>query len=223
MKICIPIVAKCRLEAEKLIRRAQPGADLLEIWLDNLNQADVLPLISTLKKPVIAVCRGKEERGSYMGTEETRVGILCEAVRSGSKYVDIGLQTASDLIKRIKKVAKKEGAQLIISKHFWDSTPDLDELIEISKKAKHLGADIVKVAAQVNKWSDNVLLFEFTKRLASRDKMIVIGMGERGQISRIGCPLLGSFLTYVALDEKNKTASGQFTLGEFEKMLYFVR
>ncbi len=78
---------------------------------------------------------------------------------------------------------------------------------------KRVGADIVKIAVLVKRWSDNVILFELTKRVSkSGGKIIAIGMGEKGKISRIGCPLLGSFLTYAALDARSKTAPGQLLL-----------
>mgnify|MGYP001614313483 CR=1 FL=1 len=211
MKICIPIKAKNIAEAKKQITRALRHADLIEIWLDDIwkfGAAEIRKIIKFCKVPVIAVCRS--------GNEKKRIEILKKAVLGGAKFVDIDLHTNKWSIQELKNICKKRGAKLIISRHIWDKTPELPILSGMFKSAKKLGADIVKIATQATNWSDNAVLFEFVSRVSSKScKIIAIGMGERGKISRIGCPLLGSYLTYVALDEKSRTANGQLTVKEF--------
>lgn len=229
MRICIPIRAKSLKEAEKQVKKAlkmveggrvfgQKTEILFEIWLDK----NLRKLIKFCKAPVIAVCRGKIERGDFKGSEKERIEILKNAVLAGAKMVDCGIQTDKNLVRDLKKVCKRYGAKLIISKHIWDTTPELPDLLKIFKSAKALGADIVKIATKAKNWSDNIVLFELVSRVAplsgAGGKIIAVGMGERGKISRIGCPLLGSYLTYVALDEKSRTAEGQFTLKEIKAL-----
>lgn len=230
MRICIPIRSKNLAEAKKQVDHAlREGRDcqegvcddlMLEIWLDSLKKGDS-GWISEIPAPVVAVCRGEAEKGDFAGKEGDRVDMLKAAVSGGAKFVDIGIQTEKSLISDLKKHCKKHGANLIISRHFWEKTPDKEELMVIIERAKSLGADIVKIATNVKNWSDNVILFEVASVATKMGvKVIVVGMGERGRISRLGCPLLGSFLTYVALDEKSATASGQMTLQEFKKFTY---
>lgn len=208
---------------KKQVRRAEKAARglkevFLEIWLDScaLRAQYWLSLaVARPRRPVVAVCRGSIEHGTFKGLEKERVKRLENAASAGVKFVDIGIHTNRSFIKNLKKICCKKRSQLIISKHFWNSTPDLKTLLKIYEHAKHLGADIVKIATFVKNWSDNITLFELTKCIAEKgEKVIVIGMGEKGKISRIGCPLLGSYLTYVALDEKSKTALGQLTIRE---------
>lgn len=196
---------------------------LFEIWLDAFSTQDMAslkPNLEGIKRPVVAVCRGPIEKGSFTGTEQERILRLKEGILAGAQFVDLGMQTHPRYIKEIKKATQKMDASLIISEHFWDKTPELSELIQTVKKAKKMGADIVKIAATVNHWEDNVTLFELTSRAATlKIKVIVVGMGEKGKVSRMGCPLLGSYLTYVALSDGQKTAPGQWSLLEMANFL----
>lgn len=220
MKICIPIRAKSPQEAKKQVKKALERGMifkdlLLEVWLDALNPG-FCRFLRSIPKPCIAVCRGPEEKGTFKGTEASRIEMLKSAAKCGAKFVDVGIQTVPALIKSLKKVCRKSKTSLIISSHFWDATPAKEELLRIVRRAKNLGADIVKIAAKINKWSDNVILFEVTSVAVKMGiKIISVGMGKRGKISRLGCPMLGSYLTYAALDKKSKTASGQMTFKEF--------
>lgn len=217
MKICVPIREKSLKKAEKQVRRARIRTDFIELWLDSFSaqnlEFNLESLIKMAQKPVIAVCRAAKEKGSFRDTEKERVERLFLGLQTGAKFVDVGIHTKPKLIKLLKSACKKHHAKLIISAHIWKNTPPVANLEKLALKAKKLGADIIKIATTVRQWEDNTILFELTKRLKERWlECIIIGMGEKGKISRIGCPLLGSFLTYVALDEESKTAPGQLTL-----------
>jgi len=225
MRICIPIRETNLNKAKKQVKKAlkqlnkAKGEALFEIWLDYLKRAsfeDLRAFMKFCQKPVIAVCRVKPEKGRFKGSEKERIEILKKAAAAGAKFIDCGMQTAPQLINGLRKQCDKFGAKLIISKHFWDFTPPIENLFREVQKAKRLGADIVKIATYIKHWADNVILFELVKRASAEgQKIIVVGMGEKGKISRVGCPLLGSYLAYVALDEKLKTAQGQMTVRDF--------
>jgi len=224
MKICIPIREKNLKRAKKQVKKAQKYADYVEIWLDSFgketSEANLKKLIKSSRKPVLAVCRTSFEKGVFKGNEQERITVLQKAVLCGAKFVDCGIQTDQKLIKVLRQTCRKNGAQLIISRHIWDKTPPLSQLLKILQKAEKLGANIIKIATHVSQWEDNAVLFELVSSQASKGKkVIIIGMGEKGKISRIGCALLGGFLTYVALDEKTKTAPGQLTVAECSKLL----
>jgi len=209
---------------------------LLELWLDKIGSPQAMKqetgnrketggqgyreVFREAKRPIIAVCRTKIEHGTFEGSEHERVQRLEQAIEAGAKFVDIGIHTNPSLIKKLQKICCKKRATLIISKHFWNSTPSLRDLMKTYQRAKKLGAHkerqpIVKIATHIKYWSDNIILFEFTRRMKATGKnVIVVGMGERGKISRIGCPLLGSYLTYAALDRRSRTAEGQMTFRE---------
>jgi len=47
-------------------------------------------------------------------------------------------------------------------------------------------------------------------------------MGEQGRISRVMAPLLGSHLTYAALDKGEEAAPGQMTVEEMKQVLNII-
>ena len=82
--------------------------------------------------------------------------------------------------------------------------------------------DIVKIACKVNSNRDNARLMSL---LDNDMKMIVLGMGEKGKITRLFSILLGGFCSFAAVDSKRRTAEGQFTvdeLNDYIKRLDFV-
>ncbi|PJC37514.1 hypothetical protein CO046_00020 [Candidatus Peregrinibacteria bacterium CG_4_9_14_0_2_um_filter_53_11] len=226
MVICLPInvdlnVGDRTLQLEKTLQLIELGnreADYIEIWFDTMTEGEMEEVLGRAHKKVIAVCRGKDERGHFSGSESGRIGRLAAAVRSGAGLVDCGIQTDPMLIDELRATCDEAKAQLIISHHMWDRTPSLEELIRLERSTRELGADIVKIATTARSWSDTVVLFEFMNRMhEAHHQIIALAMGERGRLSRLGCQLLGGVLTYVAADETTTTAPGQWTLSELSK------
>ncbi|MBP9717698.1 type I 3-dehydroquinate dehydratase [Candidatus Gracilibacteria bacterium] len=215
MRICIPLRPKSFIHALKLLDHAQKKADIVELWIDTLSDKEVAVLIAKAKRPVLVVCKGKREKGDFKGSELQRVEKLIAAVMAGARYVDVGLHTADALIKKIKKVCEKRGAELVISHHDWKRTPSLDVLLKIAQQSGKKGADIIKIAAYCTAWSDTVVLYELVKRLREKKyNVVVVGMGQKSFFARLGCAVLGGEWTYAALDKKSATASGQPTVEE---------
>ena len=48
-------------------------------------------------------------------------------------------------------------------------------------------------------------------------------MGQRGQISRILCPLVGGAFTYAAITEGAESAAGQFTVSQLRRIYEMMR
>lgn len=214
-KICVPLNQPARA-LPNYIRQAQRRADLIEVWCDTLFADKIKTIFSSATRPCIAVCRGRRERGAFCGSEKERIAKLILAVAAGARYVDCGIQTRSALIKILKRACTQYRAKLILSYHNWNSTPPLPSLIRRARTMRAAGAHIVKIATQVTSWEQNVILFELTKRLGAEGiRCIVVGMGGKGAVARIGCALLGGEFTYVALRPSMKTAQGQLTVDEW--------
>jgi shikimate 5-dehydrogenase len=81
-------------------------------------------------------------------------------------------------------------------------------------------AQIAKVATFVNSWSDNRRLLDLASSRWPKP-VIVAGMGDIGQITRLIGPSRGSFLTYAAAAEAS--APGQLTLREMREVYRFGR
>lgn len=205
-KLCVPL----KSPTLAFIQRAQKHADLVELWIDTTDENQVKKLILSSKKPVIAVCKGKDEKGEFTGSNQNKIDKLLAAARAGARYIDIGSATPQNLIRKLKLQVKKTGAQLIISTHYWSNTPTITALEQHALALKKRGADVVKIATTLSNPADSVTLFELATRLTKRKlRFVVVGMGPLSQISRIGCALLGGEFTFVALDKKSITAPGQ--------------
>lgn len=186
------------------------GADYVEVRLDYLKEPqradhtrwDRFPV------PVIATCRGTEFGGRFRGSLEEEYKILDTAVRNGARFVDIDY----------RHVRAFGSAEVIASYHNFDETPS--NLESILEQACSTGAQIAKVATQVNRWSDNRRLLAATAKPWPKP-VIVAGMGDMGQITRIAGPSRGSFLSYAA--GAGPSAPGQVSLSDMLNAYKFRR
>ena len=158
--------------------------------------------------PVIATCRGKERGGLFNGSIEEEIEILEAAARNGARYVDIDYRYARPV----------PPAEVIASYHNFEETPA--DLVEIVDQAFASNAQIAKVATQVNRWADNRRLLDLLARPKPKP-LIVAGMGDIGQITRIAGPSRGSFLSYAA--STRQAAPGQLTVTEMLDTYKFRR
>ncbi len=179
------------------------GADCVEVRLDYLSdpQSSIHARWDRLPAPVIATCRGKERGGLFAGTIEEETRILEHAARNGAQFVDIDYRFAKPFA----------GAQVIGSFHDFAATPaDVKATLE---RACASAAQIAKVATFVNSWADNRCLLDLLSSSWSKP-VIVAGMGNMAQITRIIGPSRGSFLTYASAAAGREAAPGQITARE---------
>jgi 3-dehydroquinate dehydratase I len=223
---CIPVQEKTMQDLKQRLVAEAHQADLVEVWLDSIQDlrlAEIFFEEADIKTPFLFVNKVPAERGDFMGTPEEHAEILRELFERGAHYVDVAFETEPKHIKHILG-AKQDYANLIISYHNFEETPELKELQKVVKQAVESGADIVKVATFVKERPENVVLFELTTWAAAQGiKVIVVGMGQEGRLSRIVCPLLGSEIYYAPLEHGTETAPGQITKAElttiWEKMI----
>ena len=187
------------------------GVDYVEVRLDHLNnpQDSVLTRWDKLPVPVIATCRGKERGGQFAGSVEDEIRILQYAVENGARFVDIDYRFARQM----------PGASVIASFHDFEGTPsDLDALMQ---RICASPGDVAKIATMIVSWDDNRRLLELLSRPWPKP-IIVAGMGDIGQITRVIGPAKGSFLTYAGLTA-NAAAPGQLTVREMNDVYRFRR
>ena len=205
---CQPI----RVDAiEKIAGKISKSADIVEIWLDHLKDLDFEKLLKIKnKKLFLYVLKSKREQGKFKGSEKSRVELLIKSLNYGADYVDIDIKTDIALIKKLLKVAKSQKVKTIISYHDFEKTPT--NLHAIYKKISTLNPDIIKFSTKINKVHDIAELFSLLKN--NKKKIITLGMGEKGEITRILAPKLGNYLYYAPLHKEDKTADGQLTYEE---------
>jgi 3-dehydroquinate dehydratase/shikimate dehydrogenase len=206
-KLCVSLTPET---LEDVFASDVSGVDCVEIRLDYLKdpQQSRNARWDRLPVPVIATCRGKERGGLFAGSIEDEVDILQAAARNGARYIDLDYRYARPI----------PSADVIASYHNFENTPE--NLVEIANQALSTSAQIAKVATQVNCWDDNRRLLDLLSRSTSKP-LIVTGMGDIGQITRIVGPARGSFLSYAA--STRQAAPGQLTVREMLDTYKFRR
>jgi 3-dehydroquinate dehydratase/shikimate dehydrogenase len=186
------------------------GADCVEVRLDHLDdpRESVHARWDRLPLPVIATCRGQERGGEFKGSVDEEIRILQCAVENGAKLVDIDYRFAKSFA----------GAQVIGSFHDFRQTPE--DLHLILERASASPVEVAKVATFVNSWADNRRLFALMSHQWLKP-VIVTGMGDTGQITRVIGPARGSFLSYAA--STRQSAPGQLSLSEMLNVYRFRR
>jgi 3-dehydroquinate dehydratase-1 len=188
--------------------------DFAEIRMDRMALApeDIADIFS---QPVmlIATCRPGEL------DNQKRKAYLIAAIEAGAKYVDVEVELDIVSKREIMKSAVSKGCKVIISFHDFDNTPGDEKLKQIAALCFSEGADIVKIACKANSVMDSARLVGLLGQEDFRNRLIMVGMGEEGKITRIIGPLLGSPFTYASIAEGMQTADGQIEKARLEKIM----
>jgi 3-dehydroquinate dehydratase I len=205
--ICVSIaekdIEKCIKSLEK-IEIAEIRIDLAEFNNDEIRK------VFSLRKKMIATCRPGKIR------DEERAEMLKVAIESGATFVDIEYEAPDDYRNDMIRFAHSHQCDVIISYHNYDKTPELEELENIVQNCYEMGADLAKIATHVNVNRDNSKILSLYKEPG---RLVAIGMGDLGRISRIVAPFLGAEFTYASLNDMEATAPGQIS---YEKLNQFI-
>jgi 3-dehydroquinate dehydratase-1 len=140
------------------------------------------------------------------GDPDRQIQTMLTAIKAGADYIDIEVEADSNYRKELIKQARTHGRTVIISYHNFDHTPDAASLKKIVGLCKKSGADVIKVACQANSREDVKTLMGIYREFP---RMVVIGMGKLGLITRIAAPFLGAEFTFAAPGTGLETAPGQ--------------
>ncbi len=206
-KICVSIAG---LSAAETIR-AIGAVKMAEIRIDSMkvSKEEVGEIFSSATN-LIATCR----KGSLKDSD--RAEFLIAAIESGASYVDLEVDSTKGYRDMIIKKAREVGCKVILSYHNYSTTPSDPDLKNVVKRCRDQGAHLVKIACKTNSYSDSARLLGL---LGHEKNLIVIGMGEKGKITRAVAPILGSPFTYAALTEGMETADGQIEVKKLKKMI----
>lgn len=213
--ICISIAEKTATLCQKKIK----NINFAEIRLDALERPNIKDiekifknhqnLIATLRKGIVEI------------SEETRKNYLIVAIRAGAAFVDIELETDEKFKSEILAEADAANCKVIISYHNYEQTPPLVQLNKLFLEAREYGAAMIKFACMANTTKDTARLLGLLAK-AKQNELIAISMGEKGKISRIAAPLLGSPFTYASSLSGEKTAPGQINAESIEKIMVLL-
>jgi 3-dehydroquinate dehydratase / shikimate dehydrogenase len=209
-RICIALgVPDAATLMEHARREAEAGETFLEFRLDHLNHPDngVRVIREFLQNHrdciVLATCRRHQNHGKFNGSVEDQLRILDQAISAGAAAVDVEIESAEVVAERLN--AFRGRAQIIISYHNYESTPQLDLLL---RRMTRFPADAYKIVTAARKPSDNARVLALA-RAHTRTPLIILSMGELGFPTRVLSPAFGGLFTYAAPMAAHGTAAGQ--------------
>ncbi len=206
--ICVSLAEKT-LEESLAALVGLPFAEIRMDAMEGLSLGDVGVLFSSHNR-LIATCRP----GRLI--DDIRKARILKAIEAGAAYVDVELDAQEQYREEIIAKAKQHGCEVIISFHDIDGTPDRPTLEATLSACFRKGADIAKIACMIRSAKDIARLLGL---LDDSRKIVVIGMGEKGRITRVVAPMLGSPFTFASLSEGKETAEGQIDKGRLENLM----
>jgi 3-dehydroquinate dehydratase I len=183
--------------------------ELAELRLDSLKlNRDELKKVLAMDIKFIATCKDKDYAEK-----------LLSAIQYGADYIDIDIESDEGSMDKLIKQARASAnsCKIIISYHDYNKTPVSAELERVMEWCLDKKPDLIKISCMVREIRDNARLLGLLDS-GSSNKMIVIGMGEMGRVTRIIAPKLGAFCTYVGSVKGMETAPGQISFDEIKKI-----
>ncbi len=190
-------------------REAEAGESFLEFRLDFLNQpakgaSAIRGFLERFPEVIIlATCRRHQNRGRFNGSIEEQLAVLDLAVQNGAHAIDIEIESAEGAKEKLHQFNGR--AHVIVSYHNFEATPPLDPIVN---RVTRIPADSYKVVTTARKPSDNARVLAAAKT-STRQRMIVLAMGELGFPTRVLSPIFGGVYTYAAPMQAQGTAAGQ--------------
>lgn len=194
--------------------------DFLEEKINDKNLSDLSEIFKDKIK--IVTLMPTWEGGNFKGEENERLKLL----KYYSNFADVITLELKAIMKENENITKEcekilnLNKKFIISMHNFERCYEKEEienfLNEIENLRKFYNREIIaKIACKFNSFEDNFKIIPFLTQKNYKNS-IFIGIGKYGKITRVLNYYFG-FLTYVSVEEK--TAEGQLSVEEFEKIL----
>lgn len=215
--ICVPVREKSMAKALMEIQRVAHYADLIEIWMDQIEDLNIDRLFTVKRKPYVCVYKSKRERGKFTGLTENRIKVLQHCIELKAEYIDFNIEAPMRWIKLL--ASQKKATQLILSHHNFLKTPSFKVLARMASRMVRLGADVCKIVTTVNSKADIAALFQLADVLEEkRIRYIILGMGLDGRITRYYSPLLNNEMVFAPLVVKTPAVDGEIAADQLKKI-----
>lgn len=191
------------------------GAEMIEIRADLADFTDEeLKNLISLTKCSLFTCRP----GKII--DEERLRLFSFACKSGVDYIDAEIENPPEFNAELRNLAQSHELNLVISYHNFEMTPPLTDLKEILQSCYDAGADVAKIACMVNTTDDLNSLMSLYKL---DGRKVILGMGEKGMISRVAARVFGAEFTFASSGRENSTAPGQLTVDELNDIFRILK
>ena len=220
-KICVALTGRNAAEISAMAQPVLSDVDVIEIRLDGMAEPDVAKCCSLLRKPLIFTNRPAWEGGAFSGSEDERIRPLLTAVELNAAYIDFELRAAEELRIDLLKAMQSSTCRMILSCHYFESTPSATELAEILNQMMDSGAHIGKIVTTAHTPDDVLRVLQLQEKArAAGFTLSCFCMGESGRISRLATLYLGGYMTYACLTDEQATASGQLSVHQLNRLIH---
>ncbi len=218
MNYCLPIIKSSKEEVLQVIKNYLSDYSFFEIWLDYIEDIDTTfldQLISQYEEKLVLLLRRQNLEDIRMNQDAQQKIIWQVANTKTLLDLDISQKSELDYIKD-----KNLKPNLIISLHDYKNTPPFPEMVDIIAEMEKYSPEIIKFSTFCNSEHDCIKLLNLLMYLKQeKSKFIVMGMGEQGIIVRVAGAIWGNEMNYAPVSLEEKSALGQLTKEDFEKVL----
>jgi len=229
-KICVPLTGG---DSQELLRQAQVAAtsvcDVVEwrvdYFTDYQKQNEVLEVLSHLRtvlkeKILLFTFRTAKEGGVADLSLREYHNLYVAVAESGLvDIVDVELERAEFLGRGFLNQLKKQKTALLLSSHNFDKTPADGELVMKLGVMRQFEADFGKIAVMPHSLKDVLRVMGLSQKMQGLASvpLILIAMGDLGKVTRVAGELMGSVMTFAALEESS--APGQIDITKMPEIL----
>jgi 3-dehydroquinate dehydratase-1 len=224
MKInyCLPIIKDTKQEVITTLKDNQLTYDYFEIWLDyiiDVDDAFIKRLVEDLPEKLILLFRRQKLEKIQMDLQKRRN--IISALENTNVYLDLDIRIQQEELDYIKE--NNLNVKHISSYHNYEETPNADELQKIFSEMSYYNPTIYKIATMCQTESDAVTLLQTLLNLKQEEKKyIVLGMGEKGSITRVFGTLWGNEMIFAPKEKNENSAPGQLTRKQLEEIFMIL-
>ena len=236
VRICVPIAYETEDEIlEESARIAKNSAADIAEWridwyadvFDTKKRNELARKIreTLLGKPLLVTFRSKKEGGERSITTQDYQTLLEDVIASKTAdLVDVELSQGIACAKALIEQAHQAGIGVIMSRHDFEKTPDVSNLIESMEEMMRCGADVCKIAMMPQSYADVATLFSATGTMKERHPqalLITMSMGPKGCVSRLCGGLFGSVMSFGSIGRAS--APGQISAENLSAVLKSIK
>lgn len=214
VRYCLPIIKKTKKEVLKSLNIK--GFNFYEVWLDYIKDLDnefIIKISKQFKGKLIFVFRRQNLETIKLGFDKRSE--IISLLSKFNVFLDLDFLTQYGELEFIQQ--QNINIKLILSFHNYKETPSLDHLKNLMNKMKRYTPAIFKVSTFCKEETDALNLLNLILILKEQKlKYIVLGMGEKGFITRIFGTIWGNEIIFAPKTLSEKSAPGQLTKKQLE-------
>lgn len=220
---CLPILETKSQNILQAIQNNLNDYRYFEIWLDYIKDFEDVFLDTLLKKyneRLIFVFRRQNLEPIQLLPEKRKT--IIDHISKSKALIDLDITSQQDEL-----IYSKGKVSVIASYHNYSETPKDTELENIVATMNNYQPAIHKIAATCRNPNDALRLLMLQQSLKTDGKrVIVLGMGEHGYVTRIFGTLWGNEIIFAPKQFSTQSAPGQLTRSQLEtiyKELQYAR